>query len=136
MDGPVERAYLVSVDDLRGICKTLTNGKLEYKLACEDEGQVIIVYNDGPDDVNAISYTFPIVVSLNVEGRASLLLGEQWPFGEDGLMVCLHVYTRKPIQRGLYPEGDKLFCDSLVDWEKFWRPLEAALIKGMEYQSR
>jgi hypothetical protein len=136
MGGPVERAYLVSVDDLRGICETLTDGKREYKLVCEDEGQAVIDYNDGPDDLNAISYAFPIVVNLNVKGRASLLFGKQWPFGEDGLMVCLHIYTRNPIRRGLYPEGNQLFGDSLDDWEKFWGPLEAALVKGMECQSR
>lgn len=130
--GPVEVAYLVSVDDLRRICKALTDGTREYKLASEDKEHVVIDYNDGPDDLNAISYTFPIVVSLNIEGKASLLFGERWPFGEGGLMVCLHVYTRKPIRRGLYPEGDKLFWDSLEDWEKFWRPLIAALVNGME----
>jgi hypothetical protein len=32
MGGPVERAYLVSVDDLRDICDALNDGKREYKL--------------------------------------------------------------------------------------------------------
>ena len=133
MDGPVERAYLVSVDDLRGICKTLTDGKCEYKLACKDERHVVIVYNNGPDDLNALCFTFPIVVNLNVKHAALLrLFGKQWPFGEDGLMVCLHIYTGKQIRQGLYREGDKLSWDSSEDWEKFWGPLEAALIKEME----
>ncbi|HLZ51312.1 MAG TPA: hypothetical protein VKP61_11190 [Candidatus Acidoferrum sp.] len=135
MDGPVERAYLVSVDGLRGICETLTDGKREYKLVCEDEGQVTIDYNDGPDALNAISYAFPIVASLNIKGRASRLFGGQWPFGEDGLMVCLHVYLQKQTRKGLYPEGDKLYWDRLEDWEKFWGPLETALTKGMGHES-
>jgi hypothetical protein len=50
-------------------------------------------------------------------------------------MVCLHVYTRNPIRRGLYPEGSEIKWDSLEYWEKFWGPLEAALIKGSECRS-
>ena len=66
MDGPVDRAYLVSVEDLRDICDALNDGKREYRLTCEDEKQVAIFYNDGPDDLNAVCFTFPIVVNLNV----------------------------------------------------------------------
>jgi len=131
MDGPVERAYLVSVNDLRGICDALTNVKREYRLSCEGEQEVAIFYNDGPDDLNAVGFAFPIIVNLNVNHASLLrLFGEQWPFGEDGLMVCLHVYTGKQTRNGLYLEGDQLFWDSSEDWEKFWGPLEAALIKA------
>lgn len=137
MAGPVDRAYLVSVEDLRDICDALSDGKREYKLTCEGDREVSISYNDPPDDLNALSFTFPIVVNLNVKHASLLrLFGEQWPFGEDGLMVCLHVYLQKQTRKGLYPEGDEIKWDSLEDWEKFWGPLEAALIKGMECRSR
>ena len=63
MDGPVDRAYLVSVEDLRDICDALTDGKLEYRLT-RDGKQVAISYNDGPDDLNAVCFTFPIVVDI------------------------------------------------------------------------
>ncbi len=51
-------------------------------------------------------------------------------------MVCLHVYTGKEIGEGLYFGGDKLSWDSSEEWEEFWRPLEAALVKGLECPSR
>jgi len=137
MDGPVDRAFLVSVADLRDICDSLNDEKREYRLTCEDEKKVAILYNEGPDDLNAVCFAFPVVVNLNV-GHASLLrlFGKHWPFGEDGLMVCLHIYTGKQTRNGLYLEGDKLFWDSSEDWEKFWGPLEAVLIKGMECPSQ
>ena len=42
MGGPVERAYLVSVDDLREICKTLKDGNQEYTVTCDGEKTVAI----------------------------------------------------------------------------------------------
>src|ERR1700680_2836061 len=126
LDGLVERAYIVSVEGLRAICKTLTHGNREYNVTCDDEETVAISYQDAPDDLNAISYTFPILRNLNL---LSSVFGKQLPFGEDGLIVCLHIYMRKPIREGLYFEGDELSGDFVEDWEKFWRPLEAALNK-------
>jgi hypothetical protein len=133
MDGPVDRAYLVSVEDLRDICDALNDEKREYRVICDEEKTVAISYKGRPDDLNALCFTFPIVVNLNVKHAALLrLFGKQWPFGEDGLMVCLHVYTGTSTRRGLYLEGDKLLGDFVEDWGKFWGPLEAALVKGME----
>jgi hypothetical protein len=66
MDGPVDRAYLVSVEGLRDICDSLNNGNREYKLTCDDEKTVAISYKDGPDDLNALCFTFPIVADLNI----------------------------------------------------------------------
>jgi hypothetical protein len=133
MGGPVDRAYLVSVDDLRDICDALNDGKREYKLTCDDEKTVAIFFNDGPDDLNSLCFTFPIVRNLNWPSR---LFGKQFPFGEDGLMVCLHIYTGKQVRRGLYFEDEELKRDGIEDWEKFRTPLESALIRGMECQSR
>jgi len=125
----------VSVEGLRDICDALSDEKHEYRLTREDEKQVAISYNEGPDDLNSICFTFPIVVNLNVKHAFLLrLFGKQWPFGEGGLMVCLHIYTGKQIRQGLYFEGGQLFWDSSADWEKFWGPLETALIKGLECQ--
>jgi hypothetical protein len=137
MDGPVDRAFLGSVADLRDICDALTEDDRAYRLSREDEKKVVIFYNDGLDDLNAVGFTFPIIiVNLNVSHAVLLrLFGKKWPFGEDGLRVCLHVFTGKQSRNGLYLEGDKLDCDSLEDWVKFWTPLEAALIMGLEYKS-
>jgi hypothetical protein len=133
MGDPVELAYLVSVDDLHDICDALNDGKCEYNLTCDDEKIVALAYNDGPDDLNSICFTFPIVGNLNWPSR---VFGKQFPFGEDGLMVCLHSYAGKQIRRGLYLEDEMLKWNGIEDWEKFWPPLEAAPIKGMECRSR
>jgi hypothetical protein len=133
LDGLVERAYIVSVEGLREICKNLTDGNREYNVTCDDEETVAISYQDAPDDLNTISYTFPILRNLNL---LPSVFGKQSGFGEDGLIVCLHIYMRKPIRGGLYFEGDELSGDFVEDWEKFWRPLEAALNKELECQNR
>jgi hypothetical protein len=57
LDGLVERAYIVSVEGLREICKTLTDGNREYNVTCDDEETVANSYQDAPDNLNAISYT-------------------------------------------------------------------------------
>ncbi len=77
------------------------------------------------------------MANLNLaHGFLLQLFGKQWPFGEYGLMVCLHIYMRKQIRRGIYLEDEELKWDVIEDWEKVWGPLEAALIKGMECRSR
>lgn len=131
LDGLVERAYIVSVEGLRDICKILTDGKREYKVTCDDEKTVTIYHNDGPDDLNAIAFAFPISRNLN---WPSQVFGKQFPLGEDGFIVCLHIYTSKRIRDGLYFEDGVLGGDIVRDWERFWKPLEAALIKGKEHQ--
>jgi hypothetical protein len=57
--GLADRAYLVSVDDLREICSGLTDGEREYKLTCDDEKTVALSYNDGPDDLNSVMWRKP-----------------------------------------------------------------------------
>jgi hypothetical protein len=102
MAGPVDRAYLVSVEGLRDICDALNDEERVYRVTCVDEQTAAIFYNDGPDHLNALCVTFPVVVNLNVKHASLLrLFGKQWPFGEDGLMVCLHVYTGKQIRHGI-----------------------------------
>jgi hypothetical protein len=131
--GPVEVAYMVSVDDLRTICDALTKGNREYKLTCADEKTIAITYNEGQDDLNAVCFSFPIVAKLNVSHPFLLnLFGKGWPFGEDGLMVCLHIYTGKQIRRGLYLEDGEPKWDGIEDWDRFWPPLKAALIRELE----
>ena len=132
MSGTVDRAYLVSVEGLRDICDALNDEERAYRVTCIDEKTVGIFYHDGPDNLNALCFAFPVVVNLNVKHAALLrLFGKQWPLGEDGLMVCLHVYTGKQTRHGIYLYEGELRQDSIKDWEKFWRPLEAALINGM-----
>jgi hypothetical protein len=54
----------VSVAGLRDICDALTDGEHQYKLIREDEKKVALYYNDGPDDLNAVCFTFPIIVDI------------------------------------------------------------------------
>ena len=107
MDGPVDRAYLVSVEDLRDICEALTDGKREYRLTREDEKQVAISYNDGPDDLNAVCFTFPIIVA---SATASLLrlLGKQRPARTDSWSACMSIGKNRP-GRGFIPKGTSCF---------------------------
>ena len=126
MGGPVDRAYLVSVEGLRNICDALADGWREYKVTCEDEKKVVLVYSDGRDDLNAVCFTFPIVADIWLLGG----LLRRRP--EAGLMVCLHIYTGKQTRHGIYLEDGDLWRDSIGDWEKFWGPLEAALVNGMK----
>src|SRR5882724_11305759 len=98
VDGPVDRAFLVSIEDLRDICGGLSGGKREYKLNCKNEKKVAIFYHDGPDDLNAVCFIFPIVANIWLLGE----LFRRRP--EAGFMVCLHIYTGNQIRRGLYFE--------------------------------
>ena len=75
----------MSVEDLRKICKTLTDERREYKINRDDEMTVAISYNDGPDDLNAICFTFPAVANLNTKCFPLPVDANLWPFGEDGL---------------------------------------------------
>jgi hypothetical protein len=60
MGGPVERAYLVSVCDLREIAGSLMEGKREYKLTYDLEKKIrAVVYND--DGLTALCLTFLIL---------------------------------------------------------------------------
>jgi hypothetical protein len=131
--GPVEVAYLCSIDDLRTICASLNDGQRQYAIICNNEKTVAITYNNGHDDLNSVCFTFPIVAKLNVSHPFLIkLFGEGWPFGEDGLMVCLHIYTSTQIRSGLYLEDDEPKLDGIEDWKKFWTPLKAALIRELE----
>ena len=71
---------------------TITDGEREYKVTCDDDWIVTVSCNDGPDDLNAISFAFPLPSSLNCPAR---VFGRRFPFGEDGVMTCLHVYIHK-----------------------------------------
>jgi hypothetical protein len=48
----------------------------------------------------------------------------------------MHVYTKRQTRHGIYPEDEELTWDGIEDWQKFWRPLEAALNKELECRSR
>jgi hypothetical protein len=50
MDGHIDRAFLVSVEDLRDICDALNDEKREYRLTCDDEKTIAIFYKVGPDE--------------------------------------------------------------------------------------
>jgi hypothetical protein len=131
LDGLVEVAYFISVEGLREICELLTNEKHTYNVTRYDDKTVTIWYNDGPDDLNAISYSFPICVNVNLK-RTIPCFGEHWPFGADGFIAVLHIYTKKPIREGLYLEDGELVRDFIEDWERFWSPLKAALCKELK----
>lgn len=130
MGGPIEQAYLVSVEALEEICKNLSHGEVKYSIitAC-DPKEVVFSYTDSPDDLDSIYYSFPIVADI-------------WPLGirarneAAGLMACLHVYTGRKIRNRIYLYEGELKQDGIGDWEKIWGRLEAALIKGRNVKAR
>jgi len=77
LGGPVERAYLVNVNDLCDICDAHNDGQREYKLTCNHEKTVAFSYNDGPDDLNSVIFTFSIAGNLNWPPR---VFGKQFLF--------------------------------------------------------
>jgi hypothetical protein len=131
----IEQAYLVSVLELREICRDLTNdkygsgGKFEYRLLRPNHRQVMIRFNDDPTNLmnlNTLCFGFPIVA--HVRGLARLHRNL-----EAGHMVCLSAYTAETKQYGLYEDEGDLKHNEAFDWERFWLPLAAILQK--EYES-
>jgi hypothetical protein len=54
------------------------------------------------------------------------------PIIDDGLLVCLHPLVVEQVQYGLYmEEGDIRRC-ILTDWENFWEPLKAEMLKQLK----
>jgi hypothetical protein len=69
---------------------------------------------------------FPIVADLS-----TLSVFQEKP--ECGLQACLHAYTGYQVRRSLHlEENGQVVQDSLGDWENFWDPLEALLIREYE----
>ena len=116
----VDQAYIVSVLDLRDICKELTHGKFQYTVAEVSDDDITVAYNEGEDDLNPSSFTFPIIRDLSLP-----IL----PRTEDCLMVCLHVYTHRQTQHRMYMEDGKIKMDGITDWLRFWAPMDAVLLK-------
>ncbi|SRR6266566_756573 len=131
----IDQCYLASVQDLREICKELTDekyergGKCEYWLFRPNDAHVTIRFNDDSRDflnLNALGFTFPIVVE--VPGLAIL---HKQP--EAGLMVCMSVYTANQTRCGFYLDGEgELKQDEEGDWDRFWQPLATLFQKECE----
>src|SRR5882762_5074473 len=95
----IDQAYLVSVQELREICEELSCDRYEYRLFRADETQVRIRYSDDVIsdffNLNAVCFLFPIVADM-------------WPLGllqrnaEEGMMVCLHVYTGRQTRHSFH----------------------------------
>lgn len=49
---------------------------------------------------------------------------------EEDLLVCLHPSCGTPLSRGLYVEDGEMKYDMLEDWNRCWRPLKAACVRG------
>jgi hypothetical protein len=112
---------LVGVDDLREPCEELSNYSLIIKT-----GSVTIMQHDGANGLNDISFNFPIVADLSI-----LRTIHKKP--ENGLQACLHVYTGYQIRQSFHlQENGQVVQDSVGDWESFWNPLEALLIREYE----
>ena len=117
----VDKAFVVDVDDLHELCRELKN----YSLSVTGR-YVTITRHDGGNGLNDISFAFPIVADFSI---LSALHGNP----ESGLQACLHVYTRHEVRQSLYLEEDgQVLHDSIGDWESFWNPLEALLIREYE----
>jgi hypothetical protein len=117
----VDKAFVVGVDDLHELCRELKN----YSLSVTGRN-VTITQHDGGNGLNDISFAFPIVADFSI---LSALHGNP----ESGLQACLHVYTRRQVRQTLHLEEDgQVLQDSIGDWESFWSPLEALLIREYE----
>jgi hypothetical protein len=117
----VDKAFLIDVDDLRGLCGELKN----YSLSV-NPGSVTITQHDVPNGLNDISFIFPIVSDLS-----TLRAFHKKP--ESGLQACLHVYTGYQIRQSLHlEESGQVVQDPVSDWESFWNPLEGLLIREYE----
>ena len=117
----VDKAYLVGVEDLRELCRELKN----YSLSVSG-GSVTITRHDGGNGLNDISFAFPIVADF-------WILRAIHNNPESGLQACLHAYTGHQIRQTLHLDEDgQVLHDSVGDWESFWEPLEALLIREFE----
>jgi hypothetical protein len=117
----VDKAYLVGVVDLHEMCQELRN----YSLSVSGQS-VTITRHDGGNGLNDIAFAFPIVAELSI-----LSTLHQEP--ESGWQACLHAYTSREVRQSLYlSEDGKVLQDSIADWEDFWNPLEALLIREYE----
>jgi hypothetical protein len=129
----IDQCHLVSVADLEDICHELSNplNGVEYRLLKPNDGKVMIRFNDDPRDfmnLNALCYTFPIIVSV----PGLTLLHNNL---DAGLMCCLSIYTALQTQCGLYLDGEgELKHDGEGDWNRFWQPLVAKLMREVETQ--
>jgi hypothetical protein len=117
----VDKAYLVGVDDLREMCQELKN----YSLIVSGES-VTITRHDGDNGPNDIAFAFPIVAELSIPSTLHREPKSEW-------QACLHVYTSRQVRQSLHlAEDGKVLQDSVGDWEDFWNPLEALLIREYE----
>jgi hypothetical protein len=127
----IDRAYMVSVLDLREICENLSQSQHGYRLFRASDNSVYIRYTeDAISDffsLNSISYVFPIVANMT---PLSCLHNHE----EAGMMVCLHIYTGKQTRFSyhLNDAGD-VHKDTEGDWENFWQPLAAMLEREVEF---
>jgi hypothetical protein len=117
----VDKAFLVDAGDLREMCEQLENYSLSVNGA-----SVTITRHDGGDCLNDVSFAFPIVADFSI-----LRAIHKKP--ESGLQACLHAYTRREVRNSLHLQQDgQVLQDSASDWDTFWSPLEALLIREYE----
>ena len=121
---PVETAYLTGLEELRHICKDISDSGVEYRVARCDEKEVVIYFNDNAaHDLNALLFAFPILPHIWPHGLPQLFRGKE----EECRMVCLHVWVGRCTKNGIYADGNQLSRDGITDWERFWPRLKAAL---------
>jgi hypothetical protein len=118
----IDQAYLVSVTDLREVCRELTHGKFHYEVTESCDEYVAVTYSESEDGLNASTFTFPIVADL----RFPLVSMEDY---EDDQFACLHVYTHRQPRRRMYMEDGEIKMDCITDWLRFWTPLDALLLR-------
>ena len=121
----IDQAYIISVEDLREICKELTHGIFKYEVSDVTYDDVTLTYNEGGDNLNPSAFTFPIVRYLGVAFFPKL---KEIP-PEDGLLACLHTYTHRQAQHRMYMEDGEIKFDNITDWLRFWVPLDALLLR-------
>ena len=70
---------------------------------------------------NYLAFLFPMFTHCIVPSYADR---------EENVLVCLHPNCGTSLSRGLYVEDRKIKYDMLEDWNRCWRPLKAACVRG------
>jgi len=81
MGGPVEQAYIVSVEALEEICKNLSQGAVKYSIitAC-DPKEIVFSYTNGPDDLIPSTIASPSSPTFGLsESMRGMTLRDSWP---------------------------------------------------------
>jgi len=115
----VEIGYFVSLSSLRALLTSISTPPRRWWVDRVLRASIVVGYSNPVyvDLPNSLKYEFPVME------RSPLTHDESW------VLILLHPVAATQRAYGLYFEGDGIKQDPLADWEAFWTPLQAALVK-------